>query len=361
MNKCHVITGATGLIASSLMLRLAEETDDEMICLLRPGGEDPQERLHTALQRTAFDTLTSSETVAAAQARSRIVPFDLRADQPPPTTAFPCRGTSVEFWHSAALMNFHPKAREESFATNVEGTQRVADLARRFGPVAFNYFSTAYVAGYHAGTAREESVQVPNPRNGYEASKIAAERYLREDSGLPVRILRPGIVVGHSTTLRYPGTANGPFLAQRIFAQHFQTGDHARATQRPRVLARGKEPINLVPVDQVTREALHISRTGPTSGTFHLTNAAPPTVRDMLHAFLSNAGSRPPELTLDEDELTADDRLLQRRIGVLSPYLDNPQDFDRSNTDAALPAGSPTGWQADIPTLSRLFRPFAHN
>lgn len=88
--------------------------------------------------------------------------------------------------HSAAVTDF-TRAPEEIVAVNVEGTQRVLDLA-----------ATARVPIYHISTAFVYPGRKCDP-TPYELSKMKAEELVRT-SGLAATILRPSVILGDAMT-----------------------------------------------------------------------------------------------------------------------------------------------------------------
>jgi nucleoside-diphosphate-sugar epimerase len=92
--------------------------------------------------------------------------------------------------HSAAVTDF--RRRDDSLEqTNVEGTQRMLDLAAAADAPLF-HLSTAFLHTRGRGDRDREALR-------YARSKGVAEA-LVQDSGLPALVLRPSIVVGHSST-----------------------------------------------------------------------------------------------------------------------------------------------------------------
>ena len=102
--------------------------------------------------------------------------------------------------HCAAAVGFS-QSLEEARAINVDGTRRVLAAAAAMPSLErFVHVSTAYVAGTHDGVFAERDLDVGQRfRNTYEQTKHEAEHLVRE-SGLPVRVVRPSIVVGESAT-----------------------------------------------------------------------------------------------------------------------------------------------------------------
>ncbi|MET8980898.1 SDR family oxidoreductase [Streptomyces sp. NPDC004539] len=334
MPTTHLITGATGLIGAALVLHLAEHTDDEFVCLVRP----PVGRLPDMLRRSAEAYGTRPEVLDSALRRTRTLEADLTARTLPPL-----RVPRPHVWHCAAALHFRRAHWRPVFHTNVRGTRRVLELARRLDSPAFTYFSTAYVAGTTTGTIKETPATPSTARTPYELSKIAAERLLLNAPDIPVHILRPSVVVGHSETLAYPGTPSGAYTIQQLLAAHYRA--LPPPTTHPRIQALPLEPFNIVPIDHVVREAHELTIRAEPGGIHHLTNPTPPTTDALLCALLANCRAPSPTYTHTPDPV------LRMTLGVYAPYLNNPQHFTRTHP------GTP--WLPDQETLRAMFRPFA--
>ncbi|MFE0641681.1 SDR family oxidoreductase [Streptomyces sp. NPDC058877] len=356
MPTTHLLTGATGLLGAALVLQLAAETDDLMVCLVRPGSGDPTHRLHHTLRQAAAAYGTCAKTTQKALRHSRALPFDL-TDPHPPGPGLPAGRNEVEVWHSAALMLFRPAERRRSFAANRAGTERMVRLAQQLPTRTFNYISTAYVAGLNEGTITEGPVLQARPRNPYEASKLSAERRLARALDLPVRVMRPSIIVGHSQTLRYPGTPSGLFTVQRLIAAHLLSASPGRS---PRISALPEEPFDLIPIDHVAEQAARLHLRDAPTGHYHLTNPAAAPTGEALEAMVANAGRPAPTFRADADHRHPEDRRLHRMLAVYSPYLTNRQRFDRARTDAALGLHD-AGWRPEKDALRRMLSPFTED
>ena len=85
---------------------------------------------------------------------------------------------------------------------NVEGTRHALQLAEAVHAEHFHQVSSIAAAGLYKGTFTEdmfdEATDVDN--NPYYATKHESERVVREESTIPWRVYRPGIVVGSSET-----------------------------------------------------------------------------------------------------------------------------------------------------------------
>ena len=159
-----------------VLTRWLERGDRRVYALVRAeNDEKAAERLRPGLE-SAFGK------DGAEQERLTAVAGDVQ--QPglgldPKTYARLCREVDVVV-HSAASVSF-TLGLEESRAINVGGTRNVIDFALDCDDIErFTYVSTAYVAGTHPGTFREEQlVEGQEFRNAYERSKFEAERMLR--------------------------------------------------------------------------------------------------------------------------------------------------------------------------------------
>jgi nucleoside-diphosphate-sugar epimerase len=343
----NVITGGTGLVGSCLILELAERTTDQMLCLVRTGAGAPAERLRQALAQAAEAWGRPSWSVEEALRRCRVAELDLSRGEPPPEV----RGSHrqpVRVWHNAAHTILHERDRHRCFCVNVGGTRRVLALARRIGAESFVHMSTAQVAGLHQGVIEECLVADARPRNGYEASKISAERLLASVDDMPVRILRPSAVVGHGTTHRYPGRNSGVFTLQQMLAA-FTHSQGTEGRQRPlRIVATPDNPLQVVTIDRVVEEAVAIGTSPDARGVFHLTDPAPPTIGEVLRAAVANAGGSPPVFISFPGELSAQDMILHHRLRLFGPYVNNCQHFRRDRTDAVVgPRSESTDWSQE--------------
>lgn len=108
----------------------------------------------------------------------------------------------THLFHLAAIYDL---AVPEKLArlVNVVGTKQVNEWAK--GVIAlkrYTYFSTAYVAGMREGCLYEHELKLPMSfRNHYERTKYEAELMVEElKKEIPITIIRPGIVKGHSQT-----------------------------------------------------------------------------------------------------------------------------------------------------------------
>ena len=159
--KTVFLTGGAGLLGQAL---LESAGDEEMIAL--------------------------QHRTPVAHARARVVQGDIRKPLlGMKTSEYAALASAIDvIIHSAALTRFSVKS-QEIFATNLDGTREVVQLAARAG-ARLIYLSTAFV---HQGVSELE------PVSAYEDSKRTAEALVRELGSRSV-IVRPSIIIGHSQT-----------------------------------------------------------------------------------------------------------------------------------------------------------------
>ena len=349
----HVVTGATGLVGSALVLELLRRTDADVACLVRPGRSDASSRLAATLSAAAR-AYGHGETFAAdIEHRCVAVPADVDL---PLCGVDPGRFPSgaAEFWHCAADQRYEERHWESLQRTNVLGTRHAVELATALGCLSFNHFSTAYVAGRRNGTVREQPVTDPLHNNRYEESKIAAEWLVLAADGLEKRILRPGIVIGHSVTRAVVGGHAGMYGIHRQLVQLERMlsmlGDPAVRTRPLRLRADRATPVDLAPVDLVAADAVSLSLSGH-AGVFHLTHPEGIRLGEGLDLMFDVAGLSRPHYTYSDAGFTAADREFDRKIDFFRSYLTGAKTFDRSRLLAAVPAPAVSNWHLDLAVL----------
>jgi thioester reductase-like protein len=256
LDRCLLLTGATGFVGMEVLARLVERTDHHVACLVRARDDaDAEARLRAVRESVFGDREAHADRMTA-----------LAGDLTQPRLGLGDRHDAVathvrSIVHSAASVAFDLPL-EESRAINVAGTERVLELAGAApGLERFTYVSTAYVAGERRGTVGEDELAPEGRfRNTYERSKAEAEALVaaRRDD-LPVTVVRPSIVVGESTT-GWTAAFNVLYAPLRAYA----------AGGYPVLPARRRAPVDVVPVDFVADAicALH-EHPEAAGGTFH--------------------------------------------------------------------------------------------
>jgi thioester reductase-like protein len=254
-----LLTGATGFVGMELLCRYLERGERHVYALVR--ARDPVEanaRLGAAIENVCGDRNAHRHrwtAIAGDICRPGVgLGPDMRRELAERVDAVV---------HGAATVSFSlplPQSRE----VNVEGTKRLLEFANECqgegGLRCFSYISTAYVAGDHPGSFREDQLDVGQGfRNGYERSKFEAEQMVSGISAqLPVQIFRPSIIVGE----RESGwTASFNVLYPPLKA--FQAGAY------PALPAHGSTPVDVVPVDFVADAVFELAGEPAESGEVH--------------------------------------------------------------------------------------------
>jgi thioester reductase-like protein len=346
----QVVTGATGLVGAALVLELLARTDDEVVCLVRPGRRvEPEEKLRTALVCAAreygVDGLSLDQRVT-------VVPADLGK----PRLGVEGLNGVGEFWHNAADLRYEDRHWEALRDTNVEGTRNALDLAEAAGASTFNYTSTAYVAGRLDGEIAEVRMDGVETNNRYEDSKIGAERLVAEATAFATRTLRPSVVIGHSRTYALCGGQSGLYGIQRRLFQ-FRRALGALGTPEDlatpmRVRAEAPARVNLVPVDLVVADAVSISQSGSTAEIFHLTHPSPLQVGPGLGVMFEKAGLPRPVHTEEVDGFTQLEKEFDRKIEFYGSYMTGDKRFDQKNLVDAVGSPALHSWHFDLDELA---------
>ena len=334
-----VLTGGTGFLGGEVLARLLERDIAPVYVLVRArDDEEANARLETLLDSVLGSAEPWSDRAIA-----------VRGDLGQPWLGMSSRDRdwlaerADRIIHCAASVSF-TMGLDEQRRINVDGTRRMIELAghcaRRGGLESFVHVSTAYVAGTHPGTFREDDLDVGQSfRNAYERTKFEAELLVRRSPELPVQVMRPSIVVGDSRTGWTPAfnVLYGPMKA-------FARGAY------PAIPARRSAPVDVVPVDFVADAVLALA--GRSGNAYNLTagnrassvgelielgsaaaskprpRVLPPWIyRRLIHPLLVRSGSEARRRAL-------------RRSEVYFPYFAMRTRYDNSTARKALaPAG----------------------
>ncbi|HWF58167.1 MAG TPA: SDR family oxidoreductase [Candidatus Dormibacteraeota bacterium] len=227
-----VLTGATGFVGGALLAEILTTTTARVTCLVRAGDLwEARDRVVSALRpwlgvELAEESLTR---VLALPADITLPRLGLSEG-----TWYDLAESSAHIVHCAATVRFD-EPLEVARAVNVGGARRIVELARAaVGLGALKravMVSTTFVAGTTPRAFAEHELDIGQAfRNTYERSKFEAEQEVQAaGAGLPICVVRPSIVVGHSDTgqttafnvlyvplrllLRRPGSATLPVRA----------------------------------------------------------------------------------------------------------------------------------------------------
>jgi long-chain acyl-CoA synthetase len=280
-----LLTGGTGFLGMELLARYLQQTDRRIYALVR--ARDPQEaatRIRDTRACLFGDAAAHAERVIAVPADLTVAGLGVSRRARSEIAA-----EVTEVVHGAASVSFD-QPLEEAREINVRGTQRMLELCEQIAaPQSVTYISTTYVAGHHAGVFGEDDLHVGQSfRNAYELSKFEAERLVRSYAGsLPLRILRPSIIVGDSAS-GWTTSFNVLYWPLRAFAR---SGYLALPALRD-------APVDAVPVDYVADAVLALAGRRPSGvETHHLSaGGATSTVGEVVELSARRFARRPPFL-----------------------------------------------------------------
>lgn len=174
------VTGGTGFLGRALVRRLLAQGTQVRV-LARPSPR--ADKLEAQGAEVVRGDLSDAAAIERAVERAEIV------------------------YHVAAKIE-GPGTKSEFFETNVGGTERVLTACSRAGTGRAVYLSSIAVYGLiRNGERIDESTpydEAADQRDLYAQSKIAADELavsFAKKTGLPVSILRPGIVYGQGNRL----------------------------------------------------------------------------------------------------------------------------------------------------------------
>lgn len=319
------LTGFPGFLGTRLVRLLAEKHPHAEFRLL----------VQTKFMRTAERTLQAHGLTD----RADLVPADItRPDLmlSEPRRAEMTAGVTRAF-HLAAVYDL-TIGRDVAWRVNVSGTRHVLDFLEDCPKLEhFGYVSTAYVSGKRTGRILEgELWHAAGFKNFYEETKYEAEVLVQERMDrIPTTIFRPGIVVGDSRT-GATDKFDGPYFILKVLRY---LPSYTLMTR----LGAGDKPVNLVPVDYVTKAMAYLAEPEHAGKVFHLTDPNALTTQEIMELFMKELGM---EALFVPVPVPAARLLMQTPAGSLlglSPqfvdYFDFPAYYDSRNAQEAL-AGS---------------------
>ncbi|MDK2771651.1 MAG: NAD-dependent epimerase/dehydratase family protein [Flavobacterium sp.] len=182
-----LVTGATGLVGSHLLVKLLQE-NEVVRAIYR------EEKSLVAVQNVFkyYNEINLFDKVEWIKA-------DIN-DVPSLEIAF---RNITRVYHCAAFISFDPKDEEQLFKVNIEGTANVVNCCIDFGIEKLCYVSSVAALGNATNNnliITEETEWNPEkPRNEYAISKYAGEMEVWRgfQEGIKVVIVNPGVIFGY--------------------------------------------------------------------------------------------------------------------------------------------------------------------
>ena len=222
-------------------------------------------------------------------------------------------------WHLAAIYDL-AVPREAAWVVNVQGTSMVNDFVKTLPNLKkYMYFSTAYVAGTRDGLLREDELIRPKAfKNFYEETKFEAEVLVEQiKSDVPVTIIRPGIVRGHSITgetIKF----DGPYFFINMI-------DRLKKLPIIPFIGKSNSFINVVPIEYVTKSVVYLSESEKANGkTIHLTDPTPHPIEEVYRSMVSMITGKPPKgrIPLSFAKIGLKSKIMRQKLGVEKETLD---------------------------------------
>lgn len=297
----YFVTGATGFIGRHLVSNLLKRKGTVFV-LVRKSS---QARLKDIGERMGWDMArVQIVTGDLGKAKLGVSPAQLKA----------LSGKVKHFFHLAAVYDLAASA-EAQIGPNVDGTRHAIECAEAIAAKTFHHTSSIAVAGLYSGVFREdmfaEAEKLDHP---YFRTKHEAEKVVREQCGIPYRIYRPSMVLGHSKTGEID-KIDGPYYFFTLIKK-------LRSVLPPWMPTIGIEGgrMNMVPVDYVADAMDYIAhKPGLDGGCFHLTDPAPRRIGEVLNLF-ARAGHAPQmSLRLDARMFSFIPAPVRMALGSLAP------------------------------------------
>ena len=192
-------------------------------------------------------------------------------------------------------------SEEEMHLINVEGTRNVVDFAAEIPNLKrFLHYSTAFVSGGREGVVLEDELTPPQRfRNTFEETKLRAEQYVRRHmDALPISVVRPSLIVGHSQT-GLVDRFDGPYMFIYVLV-------NLPVDIPLPLVGKGQYPLNMVPVDYVTACMTTIANSPDAVGlTFHLVDLNPLPARRAFEVLAQLAHRKAPRGSIPTNLATA--------------------------------------------------------
>jgi len=351
-DKYIVLTGATGFLGAFLLAGLLDR-GYQVIALGRSSTMKLAERLSNLV------------TWLNIGPRQRVLPIEvdftkkhLGLDDKAYSQL--CANTA-KIIHCASDTRFAERNRQQVMETNISNLASILEFAEDSQAEHFYYISTAYAVGVREGICLETPVSLENNKftNVYEESKAHAEDIITKGCNkiaMPLSILRPSIVYGHSRTGRalkfnalYYGVKSLSYIKDifvKDIVEHggaksikwgFNINNDGTLYLPLTVYLPENGAVNLISVDYFVEATIRIMEHGDV-GIYNITCDNPPnilTISDYIEKFLGIRGIKTICKPFDNPPNPAEE-LFGRFFEIYRPYLSDKRIFDRSHTKSVV-------------------------
>jgi len=261
MARNVLITGATGFIGKRLLKKLVDAGDNIYLLVRKSKTRKLKEILKKFPEKNrknihhVFGDITYEKLLENKKEHEKLL------------------NEITDIYHLAAVYDLGVDRKTASLI-NVQGTKNVINFARNVKNLqSFNHTSTIAIAGDFSGTFYEYNFDEGQKfSNWYAWSKFEAEKLVRNNFGyIPVRIFRPGAVIGDSKTGEMD-KIDGPYYIILLLT----LGIHFITPVTDNILP-------LVPVDFVVDAMHYLTRVPETiNKTFCIIDPEPPTYSEFI-------------------------------------------------------------------------------
>ncbi|WLR43102.1 SDR family oxidoreductase [Bacillus carboniphilus] len=228
--------------------------------------------------------------------------------------------TVTHIYHLAAIYDLSVPF-DLAYQVNVNGTKNMNDFVYSLERLTkYVYVSTAYVSGEREGTIYENELdQGQTFKNHYEETKYFAEKEVQTlvADGLPVTIIRPGIVVGDSRTGE-TAKFDGPYFILNMFRRSL-------LPFQPDLVSRKEVEFNFIPVDYLVKSLLVVGKDYQANGlTLHITHPNPKSIQYVLREMLKIYSGKDfkGKLPVQAAKQLVKNKNVRNRIGIQKEAID---------------------------------------
>ncbi len=313
MEKGYFFTGFPGFICNQLIREVWEKNNftGKVFVLVLPGMVEKAEKERRAilselgLGESSFTIIEGDITKQGLLSKS--------GEQES------VKEIITHVFHLAAIYDL-AVPRDIAYKVNVNGTNNVNDWVKGLPNLQrYIYFSTAYVVGKREGILYEtELIRPESFKNHYEETKYEAEVLVEKiKKDVPVTIIRPGIVKGHShtgETIKF----DGPYFIMNFL-------ERLRFLPIIPRLGKGEAYVNLVPIDYIIQATAYLAFSEKGAGkTYHLTDPRPYRASELYEMMMGELLNKRPKgmipLTLGRWFLSI--KPMRKYLGVEKEALD---------------------------------------